>query len=129
MKAKIKTIKVVAAILAATLTTGVYAKGGTAKPPTKGVTITWGLGPLATPSFTPAHAAALHGFDMTGILQDATVSTDSAACPGETDPNRLGGTATINGIKITVPCNMVIQMPANTFTWAEMVNGGRWVRR
>lgn len=25
---------------------------------------------------------------------------------------------------VVVPCNLVIQMPANTFTWADFVNGG-----
>jgi hypothetical protein len=31
---------------------------------------------------------------------------------------------TINDTTIVVPCNRVIQMPANTMTWADMVHGG-----
>jgi hypothetical protein len=127
---KSKTIKAVAAILAAILTTGVYAKGGTAKPPKppNGVVIRFDIPPLPDPGglpgelgFTGGSPTAIHQFDDIGILQNATVS--GAACPGVPAAN-WGGTATLNGITITIPCNMVIQMPANTFTWADMVNGG-----
>lgn len=113
------TTKMVTAILAATLATGVYAKGGTAKPPVKGA-----LGPFNVPTLPDpvlAPGTTLSGFDDTGFLQNATVS--SAGCPN-LDPSLWGGTATINGKTITIPCNMIIQMPANTFTWADMVNGG-----
>jgi hypothetical protein len=30
----------------------------------------------------------------------------------------------LNNGPIVIPCNMTIQMPANTFTWADFVNGG-----
>jgi len=30
----------------------------------------------------------------------------------------------LNGVRIVVPCNLVVQMPANTFRWADMVDGG-----
>jgi hypothetical protein len=106
MKTNMKTTRVVMAILAATLTTGVYARGGVA--PAAGL---FTVPTLPTPAFTPAQAASLHGFDMTGFLQNATASS-------------CGGTATINGITITIPCNMIIQMPANTFTWNEMIAAG-----
>jgi hypothetical protein len=109
MKAKIKTIKVVAAILAATLTTSIYAKGGTAKPPVKGVQGPYFVNTLPDPTLTGL-ATDIHQFDDVGILQNVT----SDGC---------GGTATLNGKTITVPCGMVIQMPANTLTWDEMVNG------
>src|SRR3954464_3222376 len=99
-----------------------YAKGGTAKPPAGAVS------PFITPTlpdpvFTTA-TTDIHGFDETGFIQDATVSQDSSACPDMTDPHRRGGTVTINNTPIVVPCNMIIQMPANTMTWADMVNGG-----
>ena len=29
----------------------------------------------------------------------------------------------INGQTITIPCNMIVQMPANTLTWSDVVNG------
>jgi hypothetical protein len=101
-----------------------YAKGGggTAKPPPGAVS------PFITPTLPdPAFTTApgdIHGFDETGFIQDATVSADHSACPDVAQDNRLGGTVTINGIQIVVPCNMVVQMPANTMTWADMIHGG-----
>jgi hypothetical protein len=99
-----------------------YGQGGTAKPPPGAVS------PFITPTLAdPAFAvdpANIHGFDETGFIQDATVSDDNSACPDVTHKNRLGGTVTINNTTIVVPCNMVVQMPANTMTWADMVNGG-----
>src|SRR3954463_5365157 len=99
-----------------------YAKGGTAKPPQGAIS------PFITPTLPdPVFSSTttnIHGFDETGFIQDATVSQDSSACPDVTDPHRRGGTVTINNTKIVVPCNMIIQMPANTMTWADMVDGG-----
>jgi hypothetical protein len=104
-----------------------YAKGGggTAKPPAGAVA------PFVTPTLTdPAFTTLpgdIHGFDETGFIQDATVSADNSDCPdvdATQHANRLGGTVTINNIKMVVPCNMVVQMPANTMTWADMVHGG-----
>ena len=105
MKTNIKITRVVMAIVAATLSTGVYAKGGS---PASGTGL-YTVPTLTTPSYTIAQAAAVHGFDHVGILQSATAPS-------------CGGTATINSIKITVPCNTIIQMPANTFRWEDMVN-------
>lgn len=106
---KTNTIRVGVALLAATLATGVYAKGGTAKPPTKGVAAPFITPTLPDPVFSVL-PTDIHQFDDVGILQNVT--TDGC-----------GGTATLNGIPIIIPCGMIIQMPANTLTWAEMVNG------
>jgi hypothetical protein len=101
-----------------------YAKGGggTAKPPAGAVS------PFITPTLPDpvfsTNTADIHGFDETGFIQDATVSADNSACPDVSNAHNLGGTVTINNTKIVVPCNMVIQLPANTMTWADMVNGG-----
>jgi hypothetical protein len=100
-----------------------YAKGGTAKPPTKGVVAPNPVPTLPDPAFSVA-PALIHGFDETGFIQDATVSADNSACPDVADKKFWGGSVTINNTKITVPCNLVVQMPANTLTWADMVNGG-----
>ena len=120
MKLTTKTTKIVMAILAATLATGVYAKGGTAKPPAKGA-----AGPFVIPTLpNPAFSAAttnIHGFDETGFMQNASVN--NTGCP-TANSHYWGGTVTINRQVITVPCNMIIQLPANTMTWADMVNGG-----
>jgi hypothetical protein len=96
--------------------------GGTAKPPV-GVASPFTTPTLADPLFSVA-PADIHGFDETGFIQHATVSDDSSACPDVAQANRRGGTVTINDITMVVPCNMVVQMPANTMTWADMVNGG-----
>jgi hypothetical protein len=99
-----------------------YAKGGTAKPPA-GAVSPFVTPTLADPAFTTP-PADIHGFDETGFIQDATVSADNSDCPDVTQDNRLGGTVTINNTKIVVPCNMVVQLPANTMTWADMIHGG-----
>jgi hypothetical protein len=98
-----------------------YAKGGTAKPPTKGVVAPNPVPTLPDPAFSVA-PALIHGFDETGFIQDATVSADNSACPDVANSKFWGGSLTINNTKITVPCNLVVQMPANTLTWADMVN-------
>jgi hypothetical protein len=100
-----------------------YGKGGTAKPPTKGVVAPNPVPTLPDPAFSVA-PALIHGFDETGFIQDATVSADNSACPDVADKKFWGGSVTINNTKIAVPCNLVVQMPANTLTWADMVNGG-----
>lgn len=105
--------------------------GGTATPPPGAVA------PFVEPTLSQPVAgfqpfttdvANIHGFDVTGFLQDATVATTNAACPNTPAPtptsNRLGGTVKLNNVTITVPCNVTIQMPANTFTWADFVNSG-----
>ena len=99
------------------------AAGGTAKPP-PGAVAPWITPTLPTPNFA-LNPALIHGFDVTGFYQDATVSATNAACPNTpaNKPERFGGTVKLNNTVITVPCNMVIQMPANTFRWADFVNG------
>ncbi|WP_427133821.1 hypothetical protein [Pseudarthrobacter sp. S9] len=93
--------------------------GGTAKPP-KGAVSPWVVPTLPTPAFS-VPAAQLHGFDDTGLAQNATVG--NADCPSITDPAAFGGTVTLNGVLITIPCNLVFQMLANTLSWAQFVQG------
>lgn len=95
---------------------------GTARPPRGAVS------PVVTPTLPdPAFSASpalIHGFDVTGFMQAATANSSNAGCPGESDPARFGGTVKLNNQTITIPCNLIVQMPANTFRWAEFVNGG-----
>jgi hypothetical protein len=102
--------------------TAAQAKGGTAKPPQNAVA------PFVTPTLPdPAFSVApalIHGFDVTGFIQDATANATNAGCPNETDPSRFGGTIKLNNQSITIPCNLVVQMPANTFTWADFIHKG-----
>ncbi|MCW2598865.1 MAG: hypothetical protein JWM02_694 [Frankiales bacterium] len=96
--------------------------GGTAKPPQGAVA------PFVTPTLpdpvTSVSPTLIHGFDDTGFIESATVDATNANCPNTTDPHRFGGTLTLNHGPIVVPCNLVIQMPAGTFTWADFVQGG-----
>jgi hypothetical protein len=98
-----------------------WAKGGTDKP-VKGTPSPFTTPTLPDPIFVDP--LAIHGFDITGFIQDMTVDSSNSNCPNTSNPNRLGGTVVVNGTTITVPCNSVIQMPANTLTWAEFVQGG-----
>ncbi len=53
-------------------------------------------------------------FDLTGYIENATVDPTFAQCPNlpVKDPRLAGGTVTINGQIIIVPCNTILQMPA-----------------
>src|SRR2546421_5266278 len=57
-------------------------------------------------------------FDSLGFIQSATL--DGSLCPQITDQMLWGGTMMLNGTKMIVPCNTIIQMPANTITWAQL---------
>ncbi|MVV51106.1 hypothetical protein EJA72_23105 [Pseudomonas sp. PB120] len=110
--------------VAVTLTLGggdAFAQGGTAKP-VKGAPSPFSTPTLPNPVFT--NPDAIHGFDMTGFIQNMTLDSSNANCPNTSDPGRYGGTVELNGVTITVPCNTVLQMPANTLTWADFVRGG-----
>jgi hypothetical protein len=100
-----------------------FAQGGTAKPPTKNAIAPFVTATLPDPAVLGAPAAQIHGFSDTGFIQGATVDGTNAACPDVTDPHRFGGTLTLNHGPVVIPCNMTIQLPANTMTWADFVNG------
>jgi hypothetical protein len=101
---------------------GADAKGGTAvppkAPPPPAPIVVAVPPPPAVPA--PVFSAAvtdIHAFGVIGFIQDATVS--GALCPG-LPASQWGGTAMIDGLTITIPCNTILQMPAATFTWAEL---------
>jgi hypothetical protein len=99
-----------------------FAGGGTAKP-VKGAIAPFVTAALPGP-VTSVLPGLIHGFDDTGFIQSATVDATNANCPNTTDPHRFGGTLTLNNGPIVIPCNLVIQAPANTFTWADFIKGG-----
>jgi cytochrome c peroxidase len=96
-------------------------RGGTAKPIIIGTTSA-----VSTPA-PPAIAAPIfsvpkgdiHGFTIIGFIQSATVSESD--CPG-LPKAQWGGSAVINGLTVKIPCNTILQMPAATFTWADLFN-------
>lgn len=102
--------------------TAAQARGGTAKPP-PGAIAPFVTPTLPDPAFS-VNPGLIHGFDVTGFIQDATANATNAGCPNESDPSRFGGTVKLNNQVVTIPCNLVVQMPANTFTWADFVHGG-----
>jgi hypothetical protein len=54
-----------------------------------------------------------------GFIQAATLDASVCGTP-PADPRLAGGTITVNGITMIVPCNSIIQLPANTMTWADL---------
>ena len=113
------TVLALAAVTASFGSGGASAKGGTAKPPPGNpAPLTPPIWPaVPAPTFS-VNTARLHGFDLTGFIQKVTVGT--AGCTGTvTSP---GGTLVVNGITVVVPCNSIIQMPANTLTWPEAID-------
>lgn len=74
----------------------------------------------AVPVIPPAPRVPA-GFDITGFIQQATLDTTGAIC-NPTHPRLAGGTVVLNGQKIIIPCNTVLQMPAFTLSWADLFN-------
>src|SRR3954469_4761745 len=56
-------------------------------------------------------------FDSTGFIQAAPL--DGNLCH-DVDPMLWGGTVTVNGIKMVVTCNTILQLPAASISWAQM---------
>ena len=108
------------------LDTSRAAGGGVAALPLPGI---GNVPELATvPPFVPAqHFTAspgdIKGFTAIGFVQDATVG--NSYCP-DLPSSQWGGTAVINSVSIIIPCNTVLQMPAATFTWADVFDPGKF---
>ena len=65
------------------------------------------------------------GFNVTGFIQEAKLDpTVGASTPAN---HRLwGGYLTVNGIKMIVPNNTIVQLPANTMTWADLFDPAKF---
>lgn len=63
------------------------------------------------------------GFDITGFIQEATLDTAGVLCK-PTHPRLAGGTVTLNGQTIIIPCNTILQLPAATMSWADLFRAG-----
>ncbi len=103
----------------------VFAKGGTAKPPAAGAPASTPVNtvmPPPGPALAPASAASTSGFSVTGYVQAATATNCTKNAAGEF--SNAGGTVTINGLKITIPADTIVQFPANTLNWSETVCDG-----
>jgi hypothetical protein len=77
---------------------------------------------FSAPAISPM-AIVPPAFDMTGFIQDATLDTSNAICK-PTHARLAGGTVTLNGIKVIIPCNTVLQLPAATLSWADLFRAG-----
>ncbi len=86
---------------------------------------TWSLAPLLAALLGAGAANAQVSvsptpqFDVLGFIQAATLD-NGTMCPTVTNKLLWGGTVTVNGIKMIVPCNTILQMPASTFTWEQL---------
>lgn len=71
-----------------------------------GAPASWGQLPIPTSS----------QFDLTGLLQEATLGAHSANTPA----NLAGGWLKVNGITVIVPDNLLVLFPANQLSWAQV---------
>ena len=60
-------------------------------------------------------------FAITGFIEEATLNP-RVGTTTPASPRLYGGTLTVNGIKMIVPNNSIIQMPATSMTWADLFN-------
>jgi hypothetical protein len=73
------------------------------------VGLLWAAGALAQTTLPSANA----GFDITGFIQEASLFAG---------PTTRAGSITVNGIKMIVPQNSIVQMPAAAFSWPDLFN-------
>jgi hypothetical protein len=78
------------------------------------VGLVWATGAIAQQVNPPPSQ-----FGITGFIQEATLNP-RVGTTIPSDPQLYGGTLTVNGIKMIVPNNTVVQMPAASFTWAQL---------
>jgi hypothetical protein len=76
-----------------------------------------------TAPFIPVVPIVPSQFDITGFIQEATLDTTNSICK-PTHPRLAGGTVTLNGQKVIIPCNTILQMPAFTMSWADLFKPG-----
>jgi len=84
---------------------------------TLGLLLASGVQAQLNPPLPPA------GFGIIGFIQEATLDGTVAGTAGSPMANtdiRAGGTITINGVKILVPNNTIVQMPAAAFSWQQL---------
>ena len=79
--------------------------------------------PRFTPPAIPPAEIVPPGFDITGFIQDATLDVKGEICKAS-HPRLAGGTVTLNGLQVVIPCNTILQMPAATMTWADLFRFG-----
>lgn len=108
----------------------VFAQGGTAKPPAvSGVPSNPffpAAGPLTrafgTVGFPAPSSTGDTGFSVSGQAQAVSLLPAGAVCAGPGGVGQTnGGTITINGMVINVPANTIVQFPANSLTFADMI--------
>jgi hypothetical protein len=72
------------------------------------------VSPTTPPPIVPTQ------FDVIGYIQNAVLDPSVCGDAAQLNPRLWGGTVTVNGIDIVIPCNTVLQMPATALTWAEL---------
>lgn len=86
-----------------------YARNTTFRPAT---VLLFSLLAMASVAVAQLPVPASSQFDITGFLQEATVTSTGDA--------HSGGTLKINGHTVTVPRETIVILPANALTWQEM---------
>lgn len=79
----------------------------------------WGTAAQAQTALPAANA----GFDIVGFIQAANLNATPR--PG-VDPAMRGGVIWVNGTRIIVPDNSLVQFPASTWTWAQLFDPAAW---
>lgn len=74
---------------------------------------------VSAPAPVPTAAPAPQQFDISGLIQSATLDTAGALCAAA-DPRLAGGLLKVNGVEVVIPCNTVLQLPATSMTWADL---------
>lgn len=85
---------------------------------TSALTIGAALAQLAAPP-TPSIPVVPGQFSAVGFIENMVLDTNGTVCQ-PTHPSLAGGTITVNGQIIVVPCNTILQMPATSLTFAEL---------
>jgi hypothetical protein len=62
-------------------------------------------------------------FVVVGVIEAATLDTGGQVCIPR-DPLLAGGTLTVSGLALVVPCNTVVQLPATSMPWAQLFDPG-----
>jgi hypothetical protein len=108
----------------------VFAQGGTAKPPAVSGVPSNPFFPAAGPllrafgplGFPAPSSTGDTGFTLSGQAQAVSLSPPGAVCAGPGGVGQTnGGTITLNGQVITIPANTIVQFPANSLTFADMI--------
>ena len=74
----------------------------------------------ASPAWAQTPIPASTQFDITGVLQEATLGGPGTGSPAGGVAALQGGSLKVNGQTIIVPSNTIVILPASAWTWQEL---------